>query len=168
LPEIIDSYLLDMDHVFSMEEILGPFWDLPPSPPPEQQPLVAGTGSVVIDGVVTQGGDGEGGDMMNQNTTEWTFERLLEEELLTDTRPVANSSCRALNVDPVMEVDQGAMAPAAVSDVGDPMEYNAILKRKLEEDLMAFKMWRVLLFPVFFLMFLELYSTGCRFCSVLN
>jgi hypothetical protein len=150
LPEIIDSYLLDMDHVFSMEEILGPFWDLPPSPPPEQQPLVAGTGSVVIDGVVTQGGDGEGGDMMNQNTTEWTFERLLEEELLTDTRPVANSSCRALNVDPVMEVDQGAMAPAAVSDVGDPMEYNAILKRKLEEDLMAFQMWRVLLFPVFF------------------
>jgi len=141
-----------MDHVFSMEEILGPFWDLPPSPP-EQQPLVVtGTGSVIIDGVVTHSGDGEGGEMMDQiqNTTEWTFEGLLEEELLTDTTPVANSSCPALNVDPVVEVDQGAMAPAAVSDVGDPMEYNAILKRKLEEDLMAFKMWRVLLFPVFF------------------
>ena len=153
-----------------MEEILGPFWDLPPSPP-EQQPLVVtGTGSVIIDGVVTHSGDGEGGEMMDQtqNTTEWTFEGLLEEELLTDTTPVANSSCPALNVDPVVEVDQGAMAPAAVSDVGDPMEYNAILKRKLEEDLMAFKMWRVLLFPVFFLMFLELYSMGCRFCSVLN
>ncbi|KXG34539.2 hypothetical protein SORBI_3002G055000, partial [Sorghum bicolor] len=133
-----------MEPVFSMEEILGPFWDLPSPPPPEQQPLVIGTSSVVIDGVVTHGGNGEGSNMMDQiqNTTEWTFERLLEEELLTDTTPVANSSCPALNVDPVVEVDQGAMAPEAVSAVGDPMEYNAILKRKLEEDLMAFKMWR--------------------------
>ncbi|EER95953.1 hypothetical protein BDA96_02G054900 [Sorghum bicolor] len=161
-----------MDHVFSMEEILGPFWDLPlpPTPPEqqplvvtgtdsvivdgvvthvgdgegEQQPLVTGTDSVVIDGVVTHGGDGEGGDMLDQiqNTTEWTFERLLEEELLTNTTTVANSSCPALNVDPLVEVDHGTMAPAEVSAVGDPMEYNAILKRKLDEDLMAFKMWR--------------------------
>nr|pir Opaque-2-related protein - sorghum [Sorghum bicolor] len=133
-----------MEPVFSMEEILGPFWDLPSPPPPEQQPLVIGTSSVVIDGVVTHGGNGEGSNMMDQiqNTTEDPFERLLEEELLTDTTPVANSSCPALNVDPVVEVDQGAMAPEAVSAVGDPMEYNAILKRNVEEDLMAFKMWR--------------------------
>nr|CAA55092.1 opaque 2 [Coix lacryma-jobi] len=137
-----------MEHVISMEEILGPFWDLPPSPPPlplpEQQPLVTDTGSVVIDGVVTQGGgDGEGGDMMGQNTTEWTFERLLEEEILINkTTLVTNSSCSTLNIDPVVEVDQGTMASGAVSAVGDPMEYNAILKRKLEVDLVAFKMWR--------------------------
>lgn len=147
-----------MEHVISIEEILGPFWDLPPPPPPPpEQPLVTDIGSV-IDGVVTHG-DGKGGDMMDQNTTEWTFERLLEEELLTNTTLVVNSSCSTLNVDPVVEVNHGRMAPAVVSDaVGDPMEYNAILKRKLEEDLVAFKMWRVLLLFRLSLMFLELYG----------
>lgn len=124
-----------------MEEILEPFWDLLPP----EQPLV--TGSPVIDGGVVTHGAGEGVDIVDQNASEWTFEKLLEEELLTSTTPVANSSCSTLNVDPVVEVDHGAMAHVAVSaQCGDPIEYNAMLKRKLNEDLAAFKMWRVLLF----------------------
>jgi hypothetical protein len=156
---LIDSYLLlGMEHVISMEEILGPFWELlpPPAPEPEperEQPPVTGivVGSVID--VAAAGHGHGGGDMMDQqHATEWTFERLLEEEALTTSTPppvvvVPNSCCSgALNVDrpPVME-EAVMMAPAAVSSavVGDPMEYNAILRRKLEEDLEAFKMWRV-------------------------
>ena len=40
----------------------------------------------------------------------------------------------------------GAAAPAAASSsVVDPVEYNAMLKQKLEKDLAAVAMWRVLL-----------------------
>ncbi|PWZ15884.1 hypothetical protein Zm00014a_008663 [Zea mays] len=148
-----------MEHVISMEEILGPFWELlpPPAPEPEpepeperEQPPVTG---IVVGSVIDVAAAGHGdGDMMDQqHATEWTFERLLEEEALTTSTPppvvvVPNSCCSgALNVDrpPVME-EAVTMAPAAVSSavVGDPMEYNAILRRKLEEDLEAFKMWR--------------------------
>jgi hypothetical protein len=160
-----------MEHVISMEEILGPFWELLPAPAPEpepEQPPVTGivVGSV-IDVAAAGHGDGEGGgDMMDQqHATEWTFERLLEEEALTTSTPppvvvVPNSCCSAaLNVDrpPVMEEAATTMAHAAVSSavVGDPMEYNAILRRKLEEDLEAFKMWRVYIqCSLFFLIFI--------------
>lgn len=158
LEPLIDSYLLlGMEHVISMEEILGPFWELlpPPAPEPEpeperEQPPVTG---IVVGSVIDVAAAGHGdGDMMDQqHATEWTFERLLEEEALTTSTPppvvvVPNSCCSgALNVDrpPVMG-EAVTMASAAVSSVvGDPMEYNAILRRKLEEDLEAFKMWRV-------------------------
>lgn len=155
-----------------MEEILGPFWELlpPPAPEPErEQPPVTG---IVVGSVIDVAAAGHGdGDMMDQqHATEWTFERLLEEEALTTSTPppvvvVPNSCCSgALNVDrpPVME-EAVTMAPAAVSSavVGDPMEYNAILRRKLEEDLEAFKMWRVyiqcsLFFPIFIIPLLYL------------
>lgn len=149
-----------------MEEILGPFWELlpPPAPEPErEQPPVTG---IVVGSVIDVAAAGHGdGDMMDQqHATEWTFERLLEEEALTTSTPppvvvVPNSCCSgALNVDrpPVME-EAVTMAPAAVSSavVGDPMEYNAILRRKLEEDLEAFKMWRVYIqCSLFFLIFI--------------
>lgn len=147
-----------MEHVISMEEILGPFWELlpPPAPEPEpEQPPVTGivVGSVIDVAAAGHGDEEGGGDMMDQqHATEWTFERLLEEEALTTSTPppvvVPNSCCSgALNADrpPVVMEEAVTMAPAAVSSavVGDPMEYNAILRRKLEEDLEAFKMWRV-------------------------
>nr|AHH92925.1 opaque-2-1 protein [Zea mays] len=143
-----------MEHVISMEEILGPFWELlpPPAPEPErEQPPVTG---IVVGSVIDVAAAGHGdGDMMDQqHATEWTFERLLEEEALTTSTPppavvVPNSCCSgALNADrpPVVMEEAVTMAPAAVCSavVGDPMEYNAILRRKLEEDLEAFKMWR--------------------------
>nr|XP_034582725.1 regulatory protein opaque-2-like [Setaria viridis]TKW30780.1 hypothetical protein SEVIR_2G060600v2 [Setaria viridis] len=129
------------DHAVSMEEIIpDPFWeDLPPPPEPH---LVTSDG--LIDGVVTDGG-GEGTNAMDQNQSpsEWSFERLLEEELLTDAAPLENFSGSAPHADTVVEeVDHATMAPAAVSTVGDPMEYNTILKRKLDEDLATVAMWR--------------------------
>jgi len=133
-----------MDHVISMEEILDPFWDLPP---PDKS-LV--TGNDIIDGVVTNG-DGGCGNTVDQSSSEWSFERLLEEELLADASAVENSSSgSALHAEPVVEVDHAAMAPMAVSGLGNAMEYNTILKRKLEEDLATVAMWRVSLLPIFF------------------
>ncbi|CAL5091055.1 unnamed protein product [Urochloa decumbens] len=129
---------IDMDHhVFSMEDIPDQFWDLPP--PPEQQPLVIPDG--FMDGDANHG-DGESGNIIDQNPTEWSFERL-EEELLTDAAPpMENSSGLALHADPMVEGGLAMMAPA-VSAVGDdPSEYNTILKRKLEEDLATVAMWR--------------------------
>nr|CAB3455853.1 unnamed protein product [Digitaria exilis] len=118
-----------------VEEMPDPFWDLPIL----EQPLVIGDGS--IDGVVTHG-DGEGVNTMDQSPTEWSFESLLEEELLADA-PIENStSSSALPADPVVEVDHAAMSPMQVSVVGNPMEYNTVLKRKLEEDLATVGMWR--------------------------
>ncbi|CAL5078695.1 unnamed protein product [Urochloa decumbens] len=130
---------IDMDHhVFSMEDIPDQFWDLPP--PPEPQPLVIPDG--FMDGDANHG-DGESGNTIDQSPTEWSFERL-EEELLTDAAPpMENSSGLALHADPMVEGGLAMMAPVAVSAVGDnPMEYNTILKRKLEEDLATVAMWR--------------------------
>ncbi|PAN09823.1 hypothetical protein PAHAL_2G052200 [Panicum hallii] len=127
-----------MDHAISMEEILDPFWDLPQ---PEGSPV---TGNGVIDGVVTHG-DGGCGNTVDQSSSEWSFERLLEEELqLADASAGGNSSSggSALHAEPVVEVDHAAMAPMAVSALGNAMEYNIILKRKLEEDLATVAMWR--------------------------
>ena len=133
-----------MDHVISMEEILDPFWDLPP---PDKS-LV--TGNDIIDGVVTNG-DGGCGNTVDQSSSEWSFERLLEEELLADASAVENSSSgSALHAEPGVEVDHAVMAPMAVSGLGNAMEYNTILKRKLEEDLATVAMWRVYLLPIFF------------------
>ncbi|CAN6203187.1 unnamed protein product [Urochloa humidicola] len=126
-------------HVISMEDIPDPFWDLPPP----EQPLVIPDG--VVDGDVTHG-DGESGNTIDQSPSEWSFEfeRLLEEELLTDaTPPMENSRGLAFHADPMVEGDLATMAPVAVTAVGDdPMEYNTILKRKLEEDLATVAMWR--------------------------
>ncbi|RLN35711.1 regulatory protein opaque-2-like [Panicum miliaceum] len=126
-----------MDHVISMEEILEPFWDLPQ---PEEPPV---TGDGIVDGVVTHG-DGGCGNTVDQSSSEWSFERLLEEELLADATAGGNSSSSdsALHAEPVVEVDHATMAPMAVSGLGNAMEYNTILKRKLEEDLATVAMWR--------------------------
>ena len=134
-----------MDHVISMEEILDPFWDLPP---PDKS-LV--TGNDIIDGVVTNG-DGGCGNTVDQSSSEWSFEKLLEEDLLADASAMENSSSSgsALHAEPVVEVDHATMAPMAVSGLGNAMEYNTILKRKLEEDLATVAMWRVSLLPIFF------------------
>nr|CAB3452131.1 unnamed protein product [Digitaria exilis] len=121
-----------------VEEMPDPFLDLPIL----EQPLVIGDGA--IDGVVTHG-DGEGVNTMDQSPTEWSFESLLEEELLADA-PIENStSSSALPADPVVEVDHAAMSPMQVSVVGNPMEYNTVLKRKLEEDLATVGIYTFLL-----------------------
>ncbi|KAJ1288020.1 hypothetical protein BS78_02G056300 [Paspalum vaginatum] len=131
-----------MEHVISMEGIPDPFWDL--LLPEEQPPVMTGDGSV-IDGAAAHG-DGEGGNAIDQSSSDWSFEMLLEDELLTDGPPpvMTNSSVPITlpDADPVVEVDHAPVAPVAVSTVGDPVEYNAILKRKLEEDLAAVAMWR--------------------------
>ncbi|CAN6181489.1 unnamed protein product [Urochloa humidicola] len=133
---------MDDHHVISMEDIPDQFWDFPT--PPEQQPLVIPNG--VVDGGVTHG-DGESGNTIDQSPSEWSFSfERLEEELLNDAAPaplLENSSGLALHADPFIEGNPATMAPVAVSAVGDdPMDYNTILKRKLEEDLATVAMWR--------------------------
>ncbi|XP_048532203.1 bZIP transcription factor RISBZ2-like [Triticum urartu] len=110
-----------MERVFSVEEIPDPFWGQP-SP----RPAAAG------------GGGAEGA--MNRCPSEWCFQKFLEEAVLdspaADPTPMAGASGGG-----AAQVKQTAAA-AASGAVVDPVEYNAMLKQKLEKDLAAVAMWR--------------------------
>ncbi|KAF0909090.1 hypothetical protein E2562_031346 [Oryza meyeriana var. granulata] len=147
-----------MEHVFAAEEIPDPLW-APPSPPPlmMQPPAADGVGEV---GMVS----GDGG-MLERCPSGWSLERFLEEELLDGGVPAPAASTDGPELYPspmAAEVGRGgsrgygdheavgvipapaphAPPPAAASAVMDPVEYSAMLKRKLDEDLAAVAMWR--------------------------
>ncbi|CAM0876873.1 unnamed protein product [Alopecurus aequalis] len=119
-----------MERVFSVEEIPDPYW-AQPSP---RTPAAPGAANA-------QPGGGEGG-AMNRCPSEWYFQKFLEEAVL-DSPAGANPSPMP-GVSGVAEAPEAkkpavlAPAPAVV----DPVEYNAMLKQKLEKDLAAVAMWR--------------------------
>jgi len=129
-----------MERVFSVEEIPNPYW----APP---QPQVAATGAVAAPGGGGGGGAGGAGDAagaMNRCSSEWYFQKFLEEAVLDSPGPVAGvgrggggGGAEAAESKPL------GVAAAASSAVVDPVEYNAMLKQKLEKDLAAVAMWRV-------------------------
>lgn len=132
-----------------MEEISDPFCL---APPPQSAAAAQQQGG---GGVASGGGGGErgggGGNAMNRCPSEWYFQKFLEEAVLDS--PVPNPSPRAeaggirgaggvVPVD-VKQPQLSAAAAATTSAVVDPVEYNAMLKQKLEKDLAAVAMWRV-------------------------
>ena len=129
-----------MERVFSVEEIPNPYW----APP---QPQAAATSAVAAPGVGGGGGAGGAGDAagaMNRCSSEWYFQKFLEEAVLDSPGPVAGvgrggggGGAEAAESKPL------GVAAAASSAVVDPVEYNAMLKQKLEKDLAAVAMWRV-------------------------
>jgi len=129
-----------MERVFSVEEIPNPYW----APP---QPQVAATGAVAAPGGGGGGGAVGAGDAagaMNRCSSEWYFQKFLEEAVLDSPGPVAGvgrggggGGAEAAESKPL------GVAAAASSAVVDPVEYNAMLKQKLEKDLAAVAMWRV-------------------------
>ena len=129
-----------MERVFSVEEIPNPYW----APP---QPQVAATGAVAAPGGGGGGGAGGAGDAagaMTRCSSEWYFQKFLEEAVLDSPGPVAGvgrggggGGAEAAESKPL------GVAAAASSAVVDPVEYNAMLKQKLEKDLAAVAMWRV-------------------------
>ncbi|GJN10089.1 hypothetical protein PR202_ga28152 [Eleusine coracana subsp. coracana] len=86
--------------------------------------------------------DTSGQDAINRSPSEWNFERLLEEELMGSTTPPVDSSASVFHIEPVSDAVEVEPATMTVDGMADPVEYNAILKRKLEEDLAAIAMWR--------------------------
>ncbi|NP_001105315.1 opaque2 heterodimerizing protein 2 [Zea mays] len=125
-----------MERVFSMEEIPNPYW-APPHPQPAAGGAVAAPGGV--------GGAGDEAGAMNRCPSEWYFEKFLEEAVLDSPGPVAGvgRSSGQAGVEAAESKPLGAAAPASVSSsVVDPVEYNAMLKQKLEKDLAAIAMWR--------------------------
>lgn len=94
---------------------------------------------------------------MNRCPSEWYFQKFLEEAVL-DSPVGGNPSPRAapgggggvvVGGAEAVEVKQqpapapaAAAAAAATSAVVDPVEFNAMLKQKLEKDLAAVAMWR--------------------------
>ncbi|KAL6893901.1 hypothetical protein ACP4OV_007999 [Aristida adscensionis] len=136
-----------MERVFSVEEIPNPYW-VPPQPP---APAAGGPNAASVGG----GGGGvagDGGGAMNRCPSEWYFQKFLEEAVLDSPRPGAGAGAgggvgggEAVEVKPL---GVGAAAAAAVpgaaasSAVVDPVEFNAMLKQKLEKDLAAVAMWR--------------------------
>ncbi|KAL5197540.1 hypothetical protein ABZP36_001052 [Zizania latifolia] len=145
-----------MEHAFSVEEIAGPLWF--PPPPPQQQQLQQQPQAV--DGVAGVGVDGVyGSAMMDRCPSGWSLEKFLEEELLdgVPAPQVANPNGPMIYPS-VMAAEAGgsrgndgeavevfpalAPAPPPPRAVLDPVEYNAMLKRKLDEDLAAVAMWR--------------------------
>ncbi|XP_006650731.2 bZIP transcription factor RISBZ2-like [Oryza brachyantha] len=137
-----------MDRVFSVEEISDTYWVPQPSSAAAQQ-QEGGSAAAASGGAGVAGaGSGGGGNAMNRCPSEWYFQKFLEEAVLDS--PVENPSpgpgagvvSGAGGVVPV-DVKQPQMAAAATGAVVDPMEYNAILKQKLEKDLAAVSaMWR--------------------------
>ncbi|KAG8100484.1 hypothetical protein GUJ93_ZPchr0013g35421 [Zizania palustris] len=143
-----------MEHAFFVEEIPDPLW-FPPPPPPQQQQqphAVDGVAGVGVDSVY-------GGAMLDRCPSDWSLEKFLEEELLdgVPAPPVANPNGPMI-CPSVMAAEAGGSrgndgeavevfpalspAPPPPSAVLDPVEYNAMLKRKLDEDLAAVAMWR--------------------------
>ncbi|KAL5199085.1 hypothetical protein ABZP36_002597 [Zizania latifolia] len=143
-----------MERVFPVEETTDPLW-APPSPPPPQ--AADGVGVVGVEGVCG------GGAMLERCSSGLSLEKFLEEELLdgVPAQPARNTNGPVLYPSPmaaeaggsrghdsetVEAIPAPAPAPAPppppVSAVLDPMEYNAMLKRKLDEDLAAVAMWR--------------------------
>jgi hypothetical protein len=130
-----------MERVFSVEEIPNPYW----APP---QPQAAATGAVAAPG---GGGGGAGAawdaaGAMNRCSSEWYFQKFLEEAVLDSPGPVAGvgrGRGGGGGVEAAESKPLGVAAAAASGAVVDPVEYNAMLKQKLEKDLAAVAMWRV-------------------------
>jgi hypothetical protein len=125
-----------MERVFSVEEIPDPYWAQPsPRGPAGAHP----------------GGEGA----MNRCPSEWYFQKFLEEAVLdspaagdnNNPSPMAGTSGAAIGGEPA-EVKQQPAVPAPAAAVVDPVEYNAMLKQKLEKDLAAVAMWRVRPLPL--------------------
>uniref|UniRef100_A0A0A9DSQ7 Ohp1 n=1 Tax=Arundo donax TaxID=35708 RepID=A0A0A9DSQ7_ARUDO len=123
-----------MERVFSVEEIPNPYC-VPPQPQAPASGAVAAPG-----GGGVAAGDGAGA--MNRCPSEWYFQKFLEEAVLDSPRPGAGVG-RGLGGVEAAESKLPVGAPgAASSSVVDPVEYNAMLKQKLEKDLAAVAMWR--------------------------
>lgn len=137
-----------MERVFSVEEISDPFW-VPPPPPQSAAAAQQQGGGLASGGGGGVAGGGGGGNAMNRCPSEWYFQKFLEEAVLDS--PVPNPSPRAEaggirgagGVVPVDVKQPQLSAAATTSAVVDPVEYNAMLKQKLEKDLAAVAMWRV-------------------------
>ncbi|CAL4944865.1 unnamed protein product [Urochloa decumbens] len=128
-----------MERVFSVEEIPNPYW----APP---QPQAAATGAVAAPGG-GGGGGGAGGagdevGAMNRCSSEWYFQKFLEEAVLDSPGPVAGVGRGGGGVGVEVAESKPLGVAAASSGAVDPVEYNAMLKQKLEKDLAAVAMWR--------------------------
>ncbi|KAK3149069.1 hypothetical protein QOZ80_3AG0212570 [Eleusine coracana subsp. coracana] len=130
-----------MERVFSVEEIPNPYW----APP---QPQAPATGAAA--GPVGGGGAGgsvggvavDGAGAMNRCPSEWYFQKFLEEAVLDSPGPSTGAGRGLGGVDAVETKPPVGAPGAASSSVVDPVEYNAMLKQKLEKDLAAVAMWR--------------------------
>ena len=83
---------------------------------------------------------------MNRCPSEWYFQKFLEQAVLDSPGPVAGVGRDSVGAgaEAAESKPLGAAAPAAASSsVVDPLEYNAMLKQKLEKDLAAVAIWRV-------------------------
>ncbi|XP_062212681.1 bZIP transcription factor RISBZ2-like [Phragmites australis] len=126
-----------MERVFSVEEIPNPYW-IP------SQPQVPATGASAASGGGGGGGGAavDGAGAMNRCPSEWYFQKFLEEAVLDSPTPDPGAG-RGVGGGEAVEVKPlGVGAAAASSAVVDPVEYNAMLKQKLEKDLAAVAMWR--------------------------
>uniref|UniRef100_A0A0E0AGJ1 BZIP domain-containing protein n=1 Tax=Oryza glumipatula TaxID=40148 RepID=A0A0E0AGJ1_9ORYZ len=136
-----------MEHVFAVDEIPDPLW----APPPPVQPAAAAG----VDDV----GAVSGGGLLERCPSGWNLERFLE-ELDGVPAPAASPDGAAIYPSPmpaaargsrgygdreavgVMPMPAAALPAAPASAAMDPVEYNAMLKRKLDEDLATVAMWR--------------------------
>lgn len=130
-----------MERVFSVEEIPNPYWA-----PPQPQAPTSGAAAAPVGGAGGAGGNGpavDGGSAMNRCPSEWYFQKFLEEAVLDSPGPVPGAGRGLGGVDAVETKPPVAAPGASSSAVVDPVEYNAMLKQKLEKDLAAVAMWRV-------------------------
>ncbi|KAJ1293209.1 hypothetical protein BS78_01G050600 [Paspalum vaginatum] len=130
-----------MERVFSVEEIPNPYW-APPHPQAGATGAVGAPGGAGGGAGAGAGGAGDGAGAMNRCSSEWYFQKFLEEAVLDSPGPVAGGSGGAGGGVEAAQSKPLGIASTASSAVVDPVEYNAMLKQKLEKDLAAVAMWR--------------------------
>ncbi|TVU44586.1 hypothetical protein EJB05_04037 [Eragrostis curvula] len=133
-----------MERVFSVEEIANPYW----APPQPQAPTTGAAAAPVAGGGGAGGSRGGGGPAvdgagaMNRCPSEWYFQKFLEEAVLDSPEPGTGAGRGLGGMEPVESKPPVGAPGASSSGVVDPVEYNAMLKQKLEKDLAAVAMWR--------------------------
>ncbi|KAK3145801.1 hypothetical protein QOZ80_3BG0257710 [Eleusine coracana subsp. coracana] len=127
-----------MERVFSVEEIPNPYW----APPQPQAPATGAAAGPMGGGGGTGGVPVDGAGAMNRCPSEWYFQKFLEEAVLDSPGPSTGAGRGLGGVDAVETKPPVGAPGAASSSVVDPVEYNAMLKQKLEKDLAAVAMWR--------------------------
>lgn len=129
----------EMDRVFSVEEISDPFWLSSHS---------SSSAAAAADESSNNNNNNNINNKMNRSSSEWAFQRFLEEASISQNNPSRSlsSPSSSLNEKPI-EIKDPPISDPSLNDNGpiDPEEYQQILKKRLDLACAAVALSRVFL-----------------------
>lgn len=124
-----------MDRVFSVEEISDPFWSSSHSSSSAAESS-------------NNNNNNNNNNKMNRSSSEWAFQRFLEEVSISQNNPSQSlsSTSSSFNEKPI-EIKDALLSDPSLNDNGpiDPEEYQQILKKRLDLACAAVALSRVFL-----------------------